>query len=92
MKYISQKQLETKLEPIDFKSLSRKESNARLRIRFLSMSHIRDGANRAETAKYLKINRRMVNDWAKRFFNGGIEVRDWKHITEVSLNPENKAA
>ncbi|MCP3701196.1 MAG: helix-turn-helix domain-containing protein, partial [Aliivibrio sp.] len=25
------------------------------------------------TAKYLKVNRRMVNDWAKRFFNDGLD-------------------
>ncbi len=37
------------------------------------MSHIREGANRAETAKYLKVNRRMVNDWAKPFFNDGLD-------------------
>ncbi|MCP4322219.1 MAG: helix-turn-helix domain-containing protein, partial [Alteromonadales bacterium] len=32
-----------------------------------------EGANRAETAKYLKVSRRMVNDWAKRFFNDGLD-------------------
>ena len=73
MKYISQKELEKKLNPIDLASLISKETNGRLRIRLLAMSHIRDGANRAETAKYLKVNRRMVNDWAKRFFNEGLD-------------------
>ncbi|MCP4984984.1 MAG: helix-turn-helix domain-containing protein, partial [Colwellia sp.] len=64
MKYISQKELEKKLNPIDFNSLILKETNGRLRIRLLAMLHIREGANRTETAKYLKVNRRMVNDWA----------------------------
>ncbi|MCP4986489.1 MAG: helix-turn-helix domain-containing protein, partial [Colwellia sp.] len=73
MKYISQKELEKKLNPIDFKSLISKETNGRLRIRLLAMLHIREDANRAETAKYLKVNRRMVNDWAKRFFNDGLD-------------------
>ena len=73
MKYISQKELEKKLNPIDFKSLISKETNGRLRIRLLAMLHIREGANRTETAKYLKVNRRMVNDWAKRFFNEGLD-------------------
>lgn len=73
MKYISQKELEEKHKPIDFTSLISKETYGRLRIRLLAMSHIRDGANRAETAKYLKVNRRMVNDWAKRFFNDSLD-------------------
>jgi transposase len=73
MKYISQKELEKKLKPIDFKSLISKETNGRLRIRLLAMSHIRNGADRTKTAKHLKVNRRMVNDWAKRFFNEGLD-------------------
>ncbi len=52
MKYISQKELEEKLKPIDFKSLISKKTNGRLRSRLLAMSHIRDGADRTETAKH----------------------------------------
>ena len=73
MKYISQKELQERLKPIDFKTLIAKETNGRLRIRLLALSHIRDGANRAEAAQYLKVNRRMVNDWVKRFFNEGLD-------------------
>ena len=73
MKYISQKELQERLKPIDFKALIAKETNGRLRIRLLALSHIRDGANRAEAAQYLKVNRRMVNDWVKRFFNEGLD-------------------
>jgi hypothetical protein len=38
------------------------------------MSHIRDFANRVETAKYLKVNLCMANDWAKRFFNDCLDA------------------
>jgi len=73
MKYISQKELEKKLEPIDLKSLISKETNGRLRIRLLAMLHIKEGANRAEAAIHIKVNRRMVNTWSKRFFEEGLD-------------------
>jgi transposase len=44
-----------------------------MRTRLLALSHIKDGANRAQTAKYLKVSRKVVNDWAKNFFNEGLE-------------------
>ena len=83
MKYISQKELQERLKPIDFNALIAKETNGRLRIRLLALSHIRDGANRAEAAQYLKVNRRMVNDWVKRFFNEGLDGLKEKPRTVV---------
>jgi len=47
MKYISQKQLQDKLKSVDFKPLIAKETNGRMRIRLLALSHIKEGANRA---------------------------------------------
>ncbi|MFT5813182.1 MAG: transposase [Psychroserpens sp.] len=44
-----------------------------MRIRLLALSHIKDGADRAQTAKHLKVSRKVVNDWAKNFFNEGLE-------------------
>ncbi len=41
MKYISQKQLEDKLKPLDIKALIAKETNGRMRIRLLSLLHIK---------------------------------------------------
>jgi len=61
------------LVEIDFKKLIAKETNARMRIRLLALAHIKDGANRTETAKFLKISRRSVNDWVRRFYSDGIE-------------------
>jgi len=73
MKYITQKQLEDKLKLIDIKPLIAKETNARMRIRLLALSHIKDGANRAQTAIYLKASRKAVNDWAKKFYENGLD-------------------
>jgi len=61
------------LVDIDFKKLIAKETNARMRIRLLALAHIKDGANRTETAKFLKISRRSVNDWVRRFYSDGLE-------------------
>ncbi|MFT5813797.1 MAG: transposase [Psychroserpens sp.] len=38
-----------------------------------ALSHIKDGPDRAQTAKYLKVSRKVVNDWAKKIFNEGLE-------------------
>jgi hypothetical protein len=40
MKYISQKQLEDKLKPLDIKALIAKETNGRVRILLLALLHI----------------------------------------------------
>lgn len=73
MKYIPQKQLQDKMILIDFKSLIAKETNGRMRIRLLALSHIKDGANRAQTSIYLKLSRRSVNDWVKKFYENGLD-------------------
>jgi transposase len=52
-----------------------------MRIRLLALSHIKDGADRTQTAKYLKVSRKMVNDWARKFFTEGIKVLNEKPIT-----------
>jgi len=73
MKYISQKQLQEKLKSIDIKSLIAKETNGRMRIRLLALSQIKSGVNRAKTAIYLKISRKSVNDWSKKFYENGLD-------------------
>lgn len=73
MKYISQKQLQDKLKLIDLKPLIAKENNGRMRMRLLALSHIKGGADRAQTAIYLKTSRKAVNDWAKKFYENGLE-------------------
>ena len=63
----------TPLQNIDFKSLITKETNGRMRIRLIALSHIQASANRTNTAKYLKVSRRIVNDWAAKFYADGLE-------------------
>jgi transposase len=73
MKYITKKQLSEKLEPINLKALIAQETNGRMRIRLLALLHIKDGADRTQAAKHVKVSRKVVNDWAKKFFNEGLE-------------------
>ncbi|NAZ48292.1 IS630 family transposase, partial [Vibrio toranzoniae] len=49
----------------DFPSLINSTSNARLRMRYLSVSHFVDGKSRTQIAKYLKVSRVSVNKWVK---------------------------
>ena len=73
MKYIAQKQLQEKMISIDFKSLIAKEINGRMRMRLLALSHIKEGADRTQATIYLKLSRRAVNDWAKKFYKNGLD-------------------
>jgi transposase len=61
------------INSIDFQLLIAQETNDRMRIRLLALSHIKDGANKTQTAKYLKVSRRSVNDWVKRFNAEGLD-------------------
>lgn len=58
---------------IDFKSLIAKETNGRMRVRLMALSHIKEGANNSQTARNLHISRRIVNEWVKRFYEQGLE-------------------
>ena len=58
MKYISQKQFQEKMKSIGFKSPIPTETNGRVRIRLLALSHIKDGADRTQAAIYLKLSRK----------------------------------
>lgn len=61
------------LKDIDFPSLIAKQQNGRMRIRLMALSHIKNGANRTQTAKYLQVSRRMVNEWVRRFNEEGLD-------------------
>jgi hypothetical protein len=73
-----------KLKPLDIKALIAKETNGRMRIRLLSLLHIKEGANRAETTIYLKSSRKAVNDWAKNFYENGLDGLK-KNLEQVDL-------
>jgi transposase len=61
------------LKDIDFPPLIAKQQNGRMRRRLMALSHIKNGANRTQTAKYLQVSRRMVNEWVKRFNEEGLD-------------------
>jgi transposase len=44
-----------------------------MRIKLMALSHIKNGDNRTQTAKYLQVSRRMVNEWVKRFNEEGLD-------------------
>jgi len=47
---------------IDFKSLIAKETNGRMRVRLMVLSHIKEGINNSQTPRNLHISLRIVND------------------------------
>jgi putative transposase len=55
----------------DFKKLARIQSNARLRTRYLAISHFLNDVSRADIASYLKISRTSVNAWVHKYLNQG---------------------
>ena len=61
------------LKDIDFPSLIAKQQNGCMRSRLMALSNINYGVNRTQTAKYLQISRRMVNEWLKRFNEEGLD-------------------
>ena len=50
-----------------------------MRTRILALAHIKDGANNYQAASYLKVSRRIVNEWVKGFNDGGIDALKEKH-------------
>ena len=63
----------TPFDHIDFKSLIAKETNGRMRVRLMALSHIKEGANNSQTARNLHISRRIVNEWVKIFYEQGLQ-------------------
>lgn len=58
----------------ELKKLARTTSNARLRIRLMAISLFVQGASRTQIAKNIGVARGSVNDWVKRYLNGGLEA------------------
>ncbi|MFK3872365.1 helix-turn-helix domain-containing protein [Pseudoalteromonas rhizosphaerae] len=53
-------------------ALSRKEPNARKRIRLLAVSLFFEGENRTNIAKRLNTARGSVNKWVSNYLNNGV--------------------
>jgi transposase len=58
---------------IDFKSLIAKETNGRMRVCLMALSHIKEGVNNSQTARNLHNSRRIVNDQLKSFYTQRLE-------------------
>ena len=56
----------------DFKLLASRESNARLKTRYLALYHFKRGQNRTQIAEYLGVNRGSVNQWVSRYLTEGL--------------------
>ena len=61
-------------------ALSRKEPNARKRIRLLAVSLFFEGENRTNIAKHLNTARGSVNKWVSNYLNNGISGLNNKPI------------
>jgi transposase len=57
----------------DFHRLINSTSNARMRIRYLAVSHFLEGKSRTEIAQFLKVSRTSVNKWVKAYLDFGLE-------------------
>lgn len=57
----------------DFISLSKRETHPRTRLRFLVLSHIKEGIGIEKAAKLFRICRTTIYDWLQRLESEGIE-------------------
>lgn len=69
------------MTPKELEQLAKSTQNARLRNRYLAVSHFVDGKSRTEIAKYLKVNRGSVNIWVKKYLDEGISGLSEGHHT-----------
>ena len=65
-------QLPSALFEYDFVSLSRREKNARVRIRLLELAHLQEGKSYTEVAHFFKVDLSAPRRWVKRLVKAGI--------------------
>jgi transposase len=56
------------------KALSNKVKDHRMPLRLLAIAHFKAGKNKADVARTLNVNRRMVNEWVANYFTGGVSA------------------
>lgn len=78
------------LTSTDLLHLSRKESNARKRIRLLAVSHFLEGKSRTNIAKTLKVARASVNRWVSHYLSDGLQGLESKKPTGRPCKLSNK--
>lgn len=62
------------LNDTDFKSLTKRAKDHRLKLRLLALSHFKDGKSRYQIADYLQVSRTSVNKWISQFLSGGLDA------------------
>ena len=79
---------------VDFISLFKKENSPHIKIRYLGLSHIQEGATISHVASILRVSPRAVTYWIKRFKDNGLEgLRDKEGRgakTKLPSDKENK--
>ncbi len=79
---------------IDFTSLFKKEGAPHIRIRYLGLSHIQEGATIAYVSSILRVSSRTVTYWIQRFKKAGLKGLEDKvgrgAKKKLSTNKENK--
>ena len=79
---------------VDFVTLFKKEDSPHIKIRYLGLSHIQEGATISHVASILRVSPRAVTYWIKRFKDNGLEgLRDKEGRgakTKLPSDKENK--
>ena len=60
------------LKNTDFNVLIKTAKTLQMKVRFLALAHFKEGSNRTEIAKSLKVSRTSVNRWVKAFLEEGL--------------------
>ena len=84
-------ELPTDFFEVDFVSLFKKEGAPHIRIRYLGLSHIQEGATISHVASILRVSPRAVTYWIQRFKDNGLEgLRDKEGRGAKTKLPPNK--
>ena len=59
---------------IEARRLTKKETRARVKIRYLAICHFLEGKSRADISRYLKVSRGSVNKWVTAYLALPIEL------------------
>ena len=69
-----QSQLPKEFYAIDFSHYYKHEAKAQVRIRHIGLSHIQDGASIEAVSKMVRVSKRAVVNWIRRFKEGGVDA------------------
>jgi transposase len=61
------------MTPKELEQLAKSSQSARMRNRYLAISHFVDGKSRTDIAYYLKVARGSVNTWVQKYLDHGID-------------------